>query len=45
MRKPDFNKVFILHTNWIALGIGTIISQLDKEGKEYVIAYICIPKQ
>ncbi len=39
LRKPDFNKVFILHTNWIALGIGTILGQLDKEGKEYVIAY------
>jgi hypothetical protein len=39
LRKPDFNKVFILHTNWSALGIGVILSQLDEEGKEYVIAY------
>ncbi len=35
----DFNKVFILHTNWNALGIGAIIGQLDEEGKEYVITY------
>jgi hypothetical protein len=35
----DFNKVFILHTNWSALDIGVIFGQLDEEGKEYVIAY------
>jgi hypothetical protein len=39
LRRPDFSKVFILHTNWSALGIGAIIGQLDEEGKEYVIAY------
>ncbi len=39
MRRPNFNKVFILHTNWSALGIGTILVQLDEEGKKYVIAY------
>ncbi len=39
LRRPDFNKVFILHTHWSALGIGAILGQLDKEGKEYVIAY------
>jgi hypothetical protein len=44
MRRPDFNKVFILHTNWSALGIGAILSQLDEEGKEYVTC-LCIPKQ
>jgi len=25
MKRPNFNKVFILHTNWNALGIGTIL--------------------
>jgi hypothetical protein len=25
MRKPDFNKVFILHIDWSALGIGAIL--------------------
>ncbi len=39
MRRLDFNKVFILHTNWSALGISVILSQFDEEGKEYVIAY------
>jgi hypothetical protein len=39
MKRPDFNKVFILHTNWSVLGIGVIFGQLDEEGKEYVIAY------
>jgi len=38
MKRLDFNKVFILHTNWSALGIGAILGQLDEEGKEYVIA-------
>jgi hypothetical protein len=39
LRRPDFNKVFILHTDCNAFGIGVILSQLDEEGKEYVIAY------
>jgi hypothetical protein len=39
MRRPNFSKVFILHTNWSAIGIGVIHGQLDEEGKEYVIAY------
>ncbi len=39
MRRLNFNKVFILHTNWGALNISVILGQLDEEGKEYVIAY------
>jgi len=39
MRKPDFSKVFILHIDWSAFGIGAILGQLDEESKEYVIAY------
>jgi hypothetical protein len=39
LRRPNFNKVFILHTDWSALGIGVILHQLDEEGKEYVITY------
>jgi len=39
LRRPDFNKVFILHIDWSAFGIGVILGQLDEEGKEYVIAY------
>jgi len=37
LRRPDFNKVFILHTDWSAFGIEAILGQLDEEGKEYVI--------
>jgi hypothetical protein len=39
MRKPNFNKVFILHIDWSALGTSAILGQLDEEGKEYVITY------
>jgi len=39
MKKLDFNKVFILHIDLSAFGIGVILDQLDEEGKEYVIAY------
>jgi hypothetical protein len=39
LRRPDFNKVFILHIDWSALGIDVIHGQLDEEGKEYIIAY------
>jgi hypothetical protein len=39
LKKPDFSKVFILHIDWSALGIGVIIDQLNEESKEYVIAY------
>ncbi len=39
LKKLDFNKVFILHTDWSALRIVVILGQLDEEGKEYVIAY------
>jgi hypothetical protein len=39
LRRLDFSKVFILHTDWNALGISAIIGQLDEEGNEYVIAY------
>jgi hypothetical protein len=39
LKRPDFGKVFILHTDWSALSIGAILGQLDEEGKEYVIAY------
>ncbi len=32
LRRFDFSKVFILHTNWSALGIGVILSQLESSG-------------
>jgi len=39
LRRLDFNKVFILHTDWNVFSIGVILGQLDEEGKEYVITY------
>jgi hypothetical protein len=39
LRRLDFSKVFIIHINWNAFGIGAILGQLDEEGKEYVITY------
>jgi hypothetical protein len=39
LRRPDFSKVFIVHTDWSALSIGAILGQLDEEDKEYVITY------
>jgi hypothetical protein len=39
LRIPDFGKIFILHTDWSALGISAILGQHDEEIKEYVIAY------
>jgi hypothetical protein len=39
LRRPDFSKVFIVHIDWSAFGIGVILGQLDEKGMEYVIAY------
>jgi hypothetical protein len=39
LRRHDFSKVFILHTDWSALGISAIFGQLVEESKEYVITY------
>jgi hypothetical protein len=39
LKRLNFNKVFILHTNCNAFGIGVILGQLDEKGKEYVIPY------
>jgi hypothetical protein len=39
LRRLDFNKVFILHTDYSTLGIGVIFGQLNEKGKEYIITY------
>jgi len=39
LKRPYFNKVFILHTYWNVFGISVILGQLDEKNKEYVITY------
>jgi hypothetical protein len=29
-----------LHTDWSSLGIGTVLTQMDDDGKEFMIAYV-----
>jgi hypothetical protein len=33
MRRPDFSKVFILHTNYNAFGIGAILDNLMRKAR------------
>ena len=39
MSYPDFTKPFILDTDASNDGIGGVLSQLDKDGREHVVAY------
>ena len=36
---PDYNQLFILDMDASNIGIGAVLSQLDKYGRELVIAY------
>ena len=36
---PDFEREFILETDTSLRGLGTVLSQVDEEGKTHVIAY------
>ncbi len=40
LRRPIKGRPFQLHTNWSRLGLGTMLTQCDDEGKEFVVAYV-----
>ncbi|KAG0864642.1 hypothetical protein G6F15_013047 [Rhizopus arrhizus] len=39
LARPDFNKQFILVTDASKLGLGCILTQLDKEGREHPVIF------
>jgi len=39
LRQPIRGRPFQLHTNWSILGLGTMFTQLDDDGQEFVVAY------
>jgi hypothetical protein len=38
-RRPIAGRTYQLHTDWSTLGIGALLTQMDDNGKEFVIAY------
>jgi hypothetical protein len=40
LRRPIRGRPFQLHTDWSMLGLGTMLTQCDDEGKEFVVAYV-----
>src|SRR5215204_1817138 len=40
LRRPDFDKPFILYTDASDFAIGGILGQLDKNGQEHVVKYL-----
>jgi hypothetical protein len=39
LRRPIAGRTYQLHTDWNVLGIGVVLTQMDDDGKEFVIAY------
>ena len=39
LRFPDWNKEFILHTDWSKEGMGACLSQIGDDGVEYAVAF------
>jgi hypothetical protein len=39
LRRPIAGRTYQLHTDWSTLGIGAVLTQMDDNGKEFVIAY------
>jgi hypothetical protein len=39
LRRPIAGRTYQLHTDWSTLGIGAVLTQMDDDGKEFVIAY------
>jgi hypothetical protein len=39
LRRPIVGRTYQLHTDWSSLGIGVVLTQIDDNGKEFVIAY------
>jgi hypothetical protein len=39
LRRPIAGRMYQLHTDWSTLGIGAVLTQMDDDGKGFVIAY------
>jgi hypothetical protein len=39
LKRPIRGRPFQLHTDWSMLGIGSVLTQCDDEGKKFMVAY------